>query len=162
MPCETTVAYEMKLMEAAKSNDQEILGLEGVSEQIDLLNSLPADSVVKEVMAVVDGKSETSDAFSKLVAAYKTQDLTELDRLMSSEGGMAGAERGPLLDDRNTRWIPRMEKKMKKNRVFFAVGAGHLPGDKGVLALLRKAGYTVTPLKDSGLKNATVQPRYKI
>lgn len=150
MPCETTVAYEMKLMEAAKEADLEIVGLEKVSEQIDLLNSLPTDSIVKEVMEVVDGNAASSDVFEKLVTAYKNQDLTALNQLMSTEGGMAGGERGPLLDDRNTRWIPRMEKKMKENSVFFAVGAGHLPGNNGVLALLRKAGFTVTPVRDSG------------
>ena len=147
MSCEKTVAYEMKLMEAAKENDQEIIGLEDVKEQMDLLNSLPTDSIVKEVMEVVDGKAQTSDAFGKLVAAYKQQDLSLLDKLMAEEGGMAGTERGPLLDDRNTRWIPRMEKRMKRNSVFFAVGAGHLPGKKGVLALLRNAGYEVTPMR---------------
>lgn len=146
MPCEKTVAYEVKLMEAAKEAELEIVGLEGVTEQIELLNSLPTDSVVKEVMDVVYGKAETSDAFSLLVAAYKKQDLTELDRLMATEGGMM-EQRGPLLDDRNARWIPRMEKKMKKNSVFFAVGAGHLPGSKGILMLLRGAGYTVTPMR---------------
>lgn len=162
MSCDKTVAYEMKLMEAAKENEQEIIGLEDVKEQMELLNSLPTDSIVKEVMDVVDGKAQTSGSFDKLIAAYKQQDLTALDKLMSSEGGMVGEERGPLLDDRNSRWIPRMEKRMKKNSVFFAVGAGHLPGEKGVLTLLRKAGYTVTPVKDSGTKGETVRPRYKI
>ncbi|NJO25532.1 MAG: TraB/GumN family protein [Bacteroidia bacterium] len=44
-------------------------------------------------------------------------------------------------------WIPVMEDAMKKNSNFFAVGAGHLPGENGVINLLRKAGYTLTPVK---------------
>jgi uncharacterized protein YbaP (TraB family) len=40
-----------------------------------------------------------------------------------------------------------MEEAMKAQPAFFAVGAGHLAGDKGVINLLRKQGYTVTPVK---------------
>mgnify|MGYP006319358759 CR=1 FL=1 len=36
---------------------------------------------------------------------------------------------------------------MKAHPTFFAVGAGHLPGDKGLLKLLREAGYTVEAVK---------------
>jgi uncharacterized protein YbaP (TraB family) len=36
---------------------------------------------------------------------------------------------------------------MKQAPTFFAVGAGHLPGEKGVLQLLRNAGYTVEGVK---------------
>jgi uncharacterized protein YbaP (TraB family) len=39
-----------------------------------------------------------------------------------------------------------MAKKMKKRTYFFAVGAGHLVGEKGVIALLRKSGYIVEPI----------------
>ena len=41
-----------------------------------------------------------------------------------------------------------MEKAMQKEKVFFAVGAGHLAGAKGVINLLREKGYTVKGIKD--------------
>jgi hypothetical protein len=50
------------------------------------------------------------------------------------------------LKNRNENWIPVMAVMMKKRPVFFAVGAGHLAGDNGVIKLLRKAGYTLTPV----------------
>jgi uncharacterized protein YbaP (TraB family) len=53
-----------------------------------------------------------------------------------------------LLDDRNERWIPILQKEFKKNSLFIAVGAGHLPGEKGVIQLLRNAGYTVEAVLD--------------
>jgi uncharacterized protein YbaP (TraB family) len=34
-----------------------------------------------------------------------------------------------------------------KEPTFFAVGAGHLGGNTGVIALLRKQGYTVKPVQ---------------
>jgi uncharacterized protein YbaP (TraB family) len=52
-------------------------------------------------------------------------------------------EMGIFLDDRNKKWIPRMADKMNRSSIFFAVGAGHLWGDNGVITLLRNAGYNV-------------------
>lgn len=51
-----------------------------------------------------------------------------------------------MLDNRNRNWIKKMPDMMKKGSVFFAVGAAHLPGDTGIIYLLRKAGYTVKPV----------------
>ena len=49
----------------------------------------------------------------------------------------------PLLINRNKNWIPEISKYAKEKPTFFGVGAGHLPGENGVINLLRKAGYTV-------------------
>jgi uncharacterized protein YbaP (TraB family) len=54
-----------------------------------------------------------------------------------------------LLANRNRTWISIMESAMKQGTQIFAVGAGHLPGKDGVINLLRQAGYTVTPVKQS-------------
>ena len=54
-----------------------------------------------------------------------------------------------LLYTRNKNWIPIMEEKMKAHKTFFAVGAGHLGGKNGVIDLLKKAGYKLTPLSQS-------------
>jgi uncharacterized protein YbaP (TraB family) len=52
-----------------------------------------------------------------------------------------------LLDKRNAAWIPVIEKAAREKATFFAFGAGHLGGDKGVINLLRRSGYTVRPLR---------------
>ena len=48
-----------------------------------------------------------------------------------------------LLETRNSSWIPKISKIVAEKPTFFAVGAGHLGGEKGVIALLRKQGFTV-------------------
>jgi hypothetical protein len=53
---------------------------------------------------------------------------------------------GPLVVDRNHAWIPKLEPELEKGGVFVAVGAAHLVGDEGLVALLRRDGYTVTQL----------------
>jgi uncharacterized protein YbaP (TraB family) len=54
-----------------------------------------------------------------------------------------------LLVNRNKSWISPMGIQMQKESTFFAVGAGHLGGAQGVIALLREAGYTVTAIKQN-------------
>ncbi len=146
--CDSTLSYEMVLMEKAKAADKELLGLETAAEQLSALNTLPTDSVVAQIVAFLDGKDEGgSKELNAMTEAYKTQNLGRLDSLINSSMSLGDAtSKGALLEDRNVRWISRMTEKMKPNSVFFGVGAGHLPGDKGVIQLLRKAGYKVEPL----------------
>ena len=52
-----------------------------------------------------------------------------------------------LLNERNAKWIPVIEKNIALTPSFIAVGGGHLGGEKGVINLLRKKGYKLTPIK---------------
>ncbi len=46
---------------------------------------------------------------------------------------------------------------MPEKSVVIAVGAGHLPGEFGVIKLLRKAGYKVEPVKNEMIKKGEKQ-----
>ena len=82
-----------------------------------------------------------------MVALYKKQDVDELARIsVAGDQGVDGF--GELfLYRRNRNWIPRMTIMMTEKSTFFAVGAGHLGGPKGVLNLLRKSGYKIAAIK---------------
>lgn len=65
-------------------------------------------------------------------------------------GGMHLAENTlatRLLDDRNKKWLPAIIESVQHRPSFFAIGAAHLAGKKGLINLLRKKGYTVSPLQ---------------
>ena len=144
--CAIPVSYEAAIMEQAQKAKQEIVGLEDLKEQIDVFNTLPDDSVVSMLMQTVDSFSKTKSEYDRMLAAYKAQDLPQLYKLVN-ESKELGDDLGAFLDNRNKKWIPRIAKMAGAKPTFFAVGAGHLWGDSGVIALLRKAGYTVTPVK---------------
>ncbi len=143
--CKNAVSYEETIMKKAQKDKKEILGLEPASEQINALDNAPADSVAIQVMDLVDSFTKSKWEFDELIRAYKAQDLPLLYQKITGVGGV-GDGIGVLLNDRNKRWIYRMSVKMKGNAVFFAVGAGHLAGEDGIIALLRKAGYKVEPV----------------
>jgi uncharacterized protein len=51
-----------------------------------------------------------------------------------------------LLTQRNVRMMDRMRSRLVEGNAFIAVGAAHLPGTDGLLALLERAGWRVTPV----------------
>lgn len=144
--CAMPVSYEANIMEEAKKQGKEIIGLEAAEEQIAVLNTLPEDSAVAQIMQLTDSFDASKAAYTDMLAAYKAQDLPRLYAQIQDSKEL-GEDMGAFLDDRNVKWIPRMADKMKAKSVFFAVGAGHLWGDKGVITLLRKEGYTVVAVK---------------
>ena len=91
---------------------------------------------------------KAAKAARELFTAYTEGNLEEMERLMNDpETGATpeGTER--LINQRNATWTAALNNILKQNSVFVAVGAGHLPGEKGLLQLLRNAGFTVEPVK---------------
>lgn len=145
--CESPVSYEEKMTADAKKNGKEVIGLETAEEQLVALESIPVDSVIKDIMDMVQNKTDDKgdEVFGEMVAAYKAQDIQKLQKMIMEGDGLGGAT-ATLLDGRNKKWISRMSAMMKKSNVFFAVGAGHLYGEYGVISLLRQQGYMVDPI----------------
>ena len=56
-------------------------------------------------------------------------------------------EMAQLLYDRNHNWVGQMPDIMQTASTLFVIGAGHLPGEQGLVKLLQGEGYTVEPLK---------------
>lgn len=145
--CDAATAYEIHLMDSAKKYDMPVLGLETVDEQMTALGSIPEEKIKPYILDIIDGRTEqNTELFQRMVRTYLKQDVETLYRIIEAEND-AMLSMDKLLDNRNKRWISRIGDIGKDKSTFFAVGAGHLGGPGGVLALLRSAGYTVEPLK---------------
>ena len=145
--CPDPISYEDTIMKVAQTKKKDILGLETASDQLAVLGSIPVDSVIAELMeGIYSGNRKDDSEYRQLIDAYKRQDIQGLFSLISKSKDFGdGLEE--FLDDRNKKWIPRMDDKMKNSSVFFAVGAGHLWGENGVIHLLEQAGYTIRPVR---------------
>jgi len=78
--------------------------------------------------------------------AYNEQDLKKLEDLMIKGDIGINNYTDLLLYRRNSNWVTKLKTLLPGKSLVVAVGAGHLPGEKGVINLLRKAGYTLTPV----------------
>lgn len=144
--CSTPISYENRIMEMADESNKEIIGLEDAREQIELINKLPDDSVVIDIMTTIKEYDKERDEYKDLIKAYKEQNLPVLQRLIE-ETAETGGDLTSFIDDRNKKWIIRMVEYMDQAPVFFAVGAGHLYGENGLVQLLKAEGFRVTPIK---------------
>ncbi len=151
MPCENTAMMEQVIMEEAKQLDKKIKGLETMSYQAGILDSIPYKLQAQQLVSFIDnaGTGDKEDKQMKeMFEAYKSQDLKKLEDLMvETDPGMA-VFTDLLLYNRNRNWIKKLKTLMTERSLVIAVGAGHLPGDKGVINLLKKEGYKVTPVEN--------------
>ena len=148
MPCKQVSGVEEGLMKLAKQNKQEVYGLETIQFQSSVFDSIPYSVQAKELLKSIDSLNTYRQYFDTMVTVYKQQRLDELAKQMNDpEFGMA-EQQDILLDQRNKNWVEQLRKLMKEKSLFVGVGAGHLPGAMGLIELLRKAGYTVEPLRN--------------
>lgn len=146
--CDDVLSYEQVLSDKAKSTEKEIIGVESAQYQLSLLNKLPTDSVVSDLVDMIDGNSDTlsTQLYNAMYSAYKEQDIDSLSQLIANSD-LSGDLNNIFLNDRNLKWVPTMMDMMEQGSIFFAVGVGHLPGESGIINLLIQEGYTVTPVK---------------
>lgn len=148
MGCESTAMEQLIMMEA-NIYEKEIKGLESLTYQASMLDSIPykyqAEQLVEHINRINKGEA-SPDEPNEMFDAYKAQDLERLEKLlMSSDAGIASFAE-IMLYNRNRNWVEKLKGILGKRPVLVAVGAGHLPGENGVISLLRKAGYTLTPV----------------
>ena len=92
-----------------------------------------------------DGESY-ADIYTKIQDAYKNGDLDLMDSLdLLTENSKAFREKFIYL--RNEIQAASIDTILKKSALFVGVGAAHLPGDRGVIELLRKKGYQLRPIQ---------------
>ncbi|MFN8243522.1 MAG: TraB/GumN family protein [Ferruginibacter sp.] len=146
LPCKTTSGVEEELIKLAKQNKKEIQGLETMAFQASVFDSIPYEEQAKELLKTIDSLAAYRRYFDTMITVYKTQQLKAINDMFSkTEFGM-DEHQDILLDNRNKNWIGQLKAIMKKEPVFVAVGAGHLVGEKGLIALLKKEGYVLRPI----------------
>jgi hypothetical protein len=151
MPPPKTGEYlDLILQERATRQNKPVSGLETIQEQLAVFDELP----LPDQVALLKEAVQEQDAFEKdleeMIRAYLARDIAGLAE--------AGTKHKPdndrlyrsvmdrLLTRRNARMATRLGPILKDGGAFIAVGAAHLPGESGLLNLLEKAGYRVTPV----------------
>ena len=130
----------------AKEQNKEIYGLETVEDQMQVFEDIPYESQLDDIIEMLQDGDATQEYYDQMIDTYKAEDLNALIKMLN-EYYENPEEAKILLDNRNIKWIPKIGEYAKDKSTFFAVGAGHLPGDNGVIKLLKKAGYKVKPVK---------------
>ncbi|NNE99077.1 MAG: TraB/GumN family protein [Pyrinomonadaceae bacterium] len=146
--CESIESYELKIVDAAKSNQKKTYGLETIEEQFKLIESERKKTSTKKRMLEFIAETATRKAqFIELREIYFSQNADKLFDFATTKLKVDPKFQAILLDERNKAWIPKIEKHVNGGAVFIAVGSAHLGGENGLLNLLRAKGYDLKPIK---------------
>ena len=136
--------------EATKAG-KKVGGLETVQSQMDILFNKPLRRQAEDLYCFLSNPDKAERQAKEVIAAYAAQDLDTILRLMEEKEGTkcdpTPEEMAQLLYDRNHNWVGQMPDIMQAAPTLFVVGAGHLPGEQGLLALLKAQGYTIEPMQ---------------
>lgn len=139
----TPKSYESYFMQQAQMRDMELLGLETLQEQLNVFDALTYRQQAEMLLETISQYDEKRNEFQAMLNYYLTADLKALEKLFEDIDSEFNEFSRRLIEERNHRWIERIENLMKEGPAFFAVGAGHLPGEHGVLKLLAGMGYVI-------------------
>lgn len=124
---------------------KDVRGLETVEYQLGVLFGNPIADQAKSVLEMVDDESSMVEKAQTLAKSYIDGDLEVLNSLLAEEDGEEEMNR--LIYNRNENWAEELSEILPKENIVVAVGAGHLPGERGLINLLRQKGYTVEAVK---------------
>lgn len=158
--CETArkqsgqIFLDKKLALDAQAAGREVLGLETMVEQLSAMTDLPIDFHLKGLIETLAMGDRMEDVFETMTELYLQGKPGEIMPMLKAatpattgEGEGYAAFEDRLIRGRNHVMADRGAPMLEKGSVFLAVGALHLPGEEGVVALLQKEGFTLTPVR---------------
>lgn len=142
-------SIENELLKVTKEQNEEVYGLETIESQMEIFDAIPYEEQAENLAELAEeGIAKNKEMYKQMIAIYDSKDLNAIADFMKEEDSSMYEEHSDiLLDNRNKSWIEKIEKAAKDNPTFFGVGAAHLPGENGVINLLRKQGYKVEAVK---------------
>lgn len=140
--------FDAYFQKEAIANGKPVIAFETLEYQKNVLyKSKSMERQIEELMCTLENTEYYSIMLETLTEAYKAQDVKKMEEIcnekMNNSCDSRPEEDDILIFNRNNNWIKVMQKIMAEKATFFAVGAAHLLGEKGVLEQLKKTGYTV-------------------
>jgi uncharacterized protein YbaP (TraB family) len=136
---------DVYFQEIAKADGKKVEGLETMEEQMAVLfDGTSLKRQAELLVKAVREKDKNTVEMMRINGCYRAGDLECLAKSMTDSTDFSKEEMNQLLYSRNRNWMKKLPGIFRAQPTFIAVGAGHLPGEGGLIDLLRKEGYTVT------------------
>jgi uncharacterized protein YbaP (TraB family) len=138
---------DVQMNDSAKAAGKSVGGLESVDFQIGLFDSLSPTAQAALLAESLISPDSAREEMTAMKSAWLHGDAAALARETAAGFANDSAVYHAILLDRTARWLPQVEAMLQQPQtVLVVVGAGHLVGARGLVALLRAKGYTVTQL----------------
>jgi len=151
-PPETGFFMDLSLSLRASGHGLKVVGLETLEQQLSFLEDMPMAMQLSLLDQALREFEQVAEVHDQMVDAYLENDLVKLQKLSDEQLREVGEEAGRYFIDsgiiaRNQRMAKSLLPQLENSRVFVAVGALHLSGDRGLLSLLRQEGYELQPME---------------
>lgn len=149
---EMSDALDPHLLKIARKLNKKCVGIETFQDQIDAVDKI---SLKEQAKMLMDGLKDTSASDLKsndLIESYLKMNLDEIVEL-TKDTTMPTAFEEVFIWKRNIRMANSIDKQIRKQSIFVAIGAAHLGGKKGVLQYLKDKGYTIRPVTMKFIKD---------
>ncbi len=136
------------VQDEAKKLKKKVAGFETIDEQINILfNYVSLRDQTEMLLETLKDTKKSIELIKKLNTYYLVGDIGNMLKMSIEEDESETNARFTkiLLENRNNNWVEQLRSMLPKNSLFIAVGCLHLPGETGLIELLRKNGYEVTP-----------------
>jgi uncharacterized protein YbaP (TraB family) len=131
----------------AHAHGQQLVALETPAEQIEALAAIPEASAIDLLEEVAREPAKLDRQLRALVNGARGADAAAgVERMVADYVATSPAMAQAVFFDRNARWVPRLVPLLTAGDTFVAVGAGHLVGDRGLVALLQAQGFDLEPV----------------
>ena len=142
------LGVDQHLLNLANEAKKPVLELESMLSQLELLSGFPDDQQEAFLASTVDEADEMTETLNRMADAWKRGDAEALAKEIYEplkEHPEAKPVMEKLFDERNAAMAEKVEAYLKeKDKPHLVVaGAGHMVGDKGIVALLKAKGYKV-------------------
>ena len=136
------------LYNIARRQGKTILGIEDAQEQLALLDDFAPENLPAVLMEQLESDSIIEErSFASMLDLYYDGDIEAMSRYLKENTAMEPGYYDRLITRRNIGMTANIVRQVRKQATFFAVGAGHLAGEEGLIHLLQQEGYTVQPVK---------------
>ncbi len=136
-------SLDQEIWNRAQSMDKICVGLESFDDQMTIMQEISIEDSVRQIRDIGRNPAKFRRNLHKMITFYVDQDVVNLYK--SSRKQLQGL-RKKLLFGRNMNMASKLADLMQTSTVFAAVGAAHLAGEKGMLRLLTKKGFSVKPI----------------
>jgi uncharacterized protein YbaP (TraB family) len=142
---------DQKLATDAVAQGKQVKGLETLAEQLQAMAELPTEFHLKSLIETLELGTKMNDVVETMTDLYLSGAVgmtIPMLKTVSPDGKNEDSEYAAfeqrIILDRNKVMAERAAPILASGNVFMAVGALHLPGEGGVIELLRKQGFTIT------------------
>jgi len=128
----------------ATDGRKQVIGLETVQYQIDRFDKMP-DAMQEQLLRSELAEMETEKtSLRTLLTAWQSGDAAAIEKMLLMSFTDNPAAYNSLITERNRNWMPQLDACLKRSTpCFVIVGAAHVVGPQGLLALLRQRGYQI-------------------